>query len=49
MHVTFFPQQVGRLSGKGVDLHPWGLKINSREWLRVVVNVKMLTKYSLPT
>jgi len=32
MHVTFFSQQVGRLGGKRIDFHPWGLKINPQEW-----------------
>jgi len=32
MHVTFFPQEMGRLDGKGIDLHPWGSKINVHEW-----------------
>jgi len=32
MHVTSFEQQMGWLGGKGVDLHPLGLRINLHEW-----------------
>jgi hypothetical protein len=29
MHISFLPQQMGWLDGKGIDFHPWGLKIQS--------------------
>jgi hypothetical protein len=32
MHVTSFPQQVGWLGGRSIDLHPWGSWINLDEW-----------------
>jgi hypothetical protein len=32
MLITFVPQEVGWLGGKGVDLHTWGSRINPHEW-----------------
>jgi hypothetical protein len=32
MHVTFLLQQMGWLGGKGVNLHPWGSRINLHKW-----------------
>jgi hypothetical protein len=49
MNVTSFPQQVGWLGGKRLDLHPWGFKDQSSQIAWVLVNVKMLIEYSLPT
>jgi hypothetical protein len=49
MHVTSFQQQVRWLGGKRLDLDPWGSRIKSSPMAWVVVNIPMLTKYSLPT
>jgi hypothetical protein len=27
MHFTIFSEQMGWFDGKGVDIHPWGLRI----------------------
>jgi hypothetical protein len=32
MHVTSFPQQARWFGDKGVDLHPWGSRINLKKW-----------------
>ncbi len=49
MHDKFFQQQMEWLGDKGIDLHPWGFKDQSSQMTWVVVNIGMLTKYSLPT
>jgi len=28
MHITSLPQQMEWLGGRGIDLHPWGSRIN---------------------
>ncbi len=46
MHPTIFSHQVGWFDGKGVDIHPLGIRIKTQNDV-VVVNNDMLTIYSL--
>jgi len=32
MHITLFSTKMGWLDGKGINLHPWGSRINAYEW-----------------
>jgi len=32
MHFTIFSHQVGWVDGKGVDIYPWGLRIQPHKW-----------------
>jgi len=32
INIRLFTQQVGYLGGKGVELHPWDLKIKLHKW-----------------
>jgi len=41
MHSIIFAHQVGWFDGKGVDIHPWGLRIKLHKLH--VVNDDMLT------
>jgi hypothetical protein len=42
-------QQVGWLSGKGVELHPWGSKDQTSQMIFIVVNNGILNEYSFST
>jgi len=46
MHSAIFSHQVGWFDGKGVDIHPWGLRINLTSDI-VVVNDGMLAVCNL--
>jgi len=46
MHSTIFSHQAGWFDGKGVDIHPWGLRINFTNDI-VVVNDGMLAVCNL--
>jgi hypothetical protein len=32
VHSTIFSHQVGWFDGKGIDIHPWGLRIKPHKW-----------------
>jgi hypothetical protein len=51
INIKLFTQQMGWLGGKRIELHPWGPRIKLHKWhsLTIVVNNKILTKYSLAT
>jgi hypothetical protein len=46
MHSTIFAHQVGWFDGKGVDIHPWGLRNKPHSYI-VTINDGMLNVCTL--